>query len=66
MKTLKSKQNFCEDSEVQAEISSIRMDDAPDGLINCFEAAVAFLLPIDQVSSKRRQKKRKDNKNKGK
>ena len=34
----------CEDSDVRVALSSIRMDDAPTGLRNYFEVAVAFLL----------------------
>ena len=35
----------CEESDVQAALYSIRMDYAPDGLRNDFNAAVAFLIP---------------------
>ena len=38
-----------EDSDFQAEISSIRKDEAPTGLSNYFEAAVDFLLSTNLV-----------------
>ena len=42
----------CEDSGVQAALSSIRINDVPDGHRNQFEAAAALLLPTDMVPNK--------------
>lgn len=44
------------DSLVQAAIAAVKLDDGPTGLRNDFEAAVAYLLPVDPV--KKKQKKR--------
>ena len=48
---------YFEDSVVQAELYSIKMDDAPNGIRNEFEAAVAFLLPTNPVTKKSKDKK---------
>ena len=48
----------CEDSDVWAALSSIRMDDAPDDLMNDSKAAVAFLLPTEPVPKKERKEKK--------
>ena len=47
-----------EDSNVKAALSSIRLDDTPNGMRNNFEAAVAFLLPTDPVEKKKSKSKR--------
>ena len=47
----------CKDSDVQAGLYSIRMDEAPKGLRNDFEAMVTFLLPNDPVPKKRKEKR---------
>ena len=47
----------CEYSDVRAALSSIRMDDTPNGLRNDFEAAVALILPTDPVPKKRKEKR---------
>ena len=47
----------CEDADVRAALSSIRMDDSPTGLRNDSEAAVAFLFPTDLVPNKRKDKR---------
>ena len=47
----------CEDSDIRAEITSIRTDDAPDGLRNYLKAALALLLLIDPVPNKRNKNK---------
>eukprot|EP00956_Cyclotella_meneghiniana_P044140 scaffold303339_cov89-Cyclotella_meneghiniana.AAC.1 len=44
------------DSDVKAALAAIKLDDNPTGMRNDFEAAVAFLLPVDPVKNK--QKKR--------
>ena len=47
-----------EDSTVKAALSSIRMDDTPNGMRNNFEMAVTFLLPTDPVDKKKNRNKR--------
>ena len=47
----------CGDADVKAALSSIRLDTAgPNAMRNNFEAAVAFLLPVDPVARKRKEK----------
>ena len=48
---------YHEDSDVQAELSSIGMDDVPCGLRKDFEGAVAFLFTTDLVPKKRKEKR---------
>jgi hypothetical protein len=45
------------DAEVRAAISSIKLDDSPTGLRESFERAVAFLLPLDPVARKSKNKR---------
>ena len=47
-----------EDSNVKAALSSIRLDDTPNGMRNNFESAAAFLLPTDPVEKKKSKNKR--------
>ena len=47
----------CADKDVTAAVSSIRLDDGPDGLRSDFERAVAFLAPTDPVTKNRKGKR---------
>lgn len=47
-----------EDANVKAALSSVRLDDTPNGMRNNFEATVAFLLPTDPVEKKKARNKR--------
>ena len=47
----------CEYSDIRAELSSIRVDDTPDGLRNDFKSVVALLLPTDPVPKKIKEKR---------
>ena len=41
----------CSDSDVKAALAAIKLDDNPTGMRNDFEAAAAFLLPVDPVKN---------------
>ena len=43
----------CADATLQAAIAAVRQDKGPNGMMNDFEAAVAYLLPSDPVARKR-------------
>jgi hypothetical protein len=43
----------CSDATLQAAIAAVRQDKGADGMMNDFEAAVAYLLPSDPVAKKR-------------
>ena len=45
------------DTTVKATLSSIRLDDTPNGMCNNFEADVAFLLPTDLAEKKKAKNK---------
>lgn len=50
----------CSDATLQAAIAAVRQDKGADGMMQDFEAAVAYLLPSDPVAKKRTSGSKRD------